>query len=64
MIQFFLIWDLNDIVFKINHRSILTALAKYIGLAQNKLSEFVSTIDKIDKIGLDNVLKEVEYLTE
>jgi len=53
----------EDIVFKINHRSILTALAKYIGL-ENKLSEFVSTIDKIDKIGLDNVLKEVEHLTE
>ena len=32
--------------------------------AENKLSEFVSSIDKIDKIGLDNVLKEVEHLTE
>ena len=53
----------EDIVFKINHRSILTALAKYIGL-ENKLSEFVSTIDKIDKIGLDNVLKEVKHQTE
>jgi histidyl-tRNA synthetase len=53
----------EDIVFKINHRSILTALAKYIGL-ENRLSEFVSTIDKIDKIGLDNVLKEVKHQTE
>ena len=53
----------EDVVFKINHRSILTALAKYIGL-ENRLSEFVSTIDKIDKIGLDNVLKEVKHQTE
>ena len=51
----------NDIIFKINHRSILTALANYIG-AQNKLNEFISIIDKIDKIGLENVLEEVKKL--
>lgn len=51
----------NDIIFKINHRSILTALANYIG-AQNKLNEFISIIDKIDKIGLKNVLEEVKKL--
>lgn len=51
----------NDIIFKINHRSVLTALAYYIG-AQNKLNEFISIIDKIDKIGLENVLEEVKKL--
>jgi histidyl-tRNA synthetase len=51
----------NDIIFKINHRSILTTLANYIG-AQNKLNEFISIIDKIDKIGLKNVLEEVKKL--
>jgi histidyl-tRNA synthetase len=51
----------NDIIFKINHRSILTALANYIG-AQNKLNEFISIIDKIDKIGLEKVLEEVKKL--
>lgn len=51
----------NDIIFKINHRSVLTALANYIG-AQNKLNEFISIIDKIDKIGLENVLEEVKKL--
>jgi histidyl-tRNA synthetase len=51
----------NDIIFKINHRSILTALANYIG-AQNKLNEFISIIDKIDKIGVENVLEEVKKL--
>ena len=51
----------NDLIFKINHRSILIGLAEYVG-AKSKLNEFISIIDKIDKIGLDNVIKEVKKL--
>ena len=50
----------NDLIFKINHRSILIGLAEYVG-AKSKLNEFISIIDKIDKIGLDNVIKAVSY---
>jgi len=51
----------NNLIFKINHRSILAALAIYIG-AESKLNDFISIIDKIDKIGLENVIKEVKNL--
>ena len=51
----------NDLIFRINHRSILIGLAEYVG-AKSKLNEFISIIDKIDKIGLDNVIKEVKKL--
>jgi len=53
----------NDIVFKINHRLILKGLADYIG-AENKLNDFISIIDKLDKTGLDLVIKEIKNLIE
>ena len=53
----------NDIVFKINHRLILKGLADYIG-AENKLNDFISIIDKLDKTGLDLVIKEIKDLIE
>ena len=40
----------NDLVFKINHRFILRGIADYIGI-ENNLNEFISIIDKLDKIG-------------
>lgn len=49
----------DDIVFKINHRSLLSALANYIGV-ENKLNDFISIIDKIDKIGVDNAVREIK----
>jgi histidyl-tRNA synthetase len=45
----------DDLVFKINHRLILKGIADYIGL-ENNLNEFISIIDKLDKIGLDSVI--------
>ena len=51
----------NDVVFKINHRLILKGLADYIGV-ENNLNDFVSIIDKLDKIGLDLVINEIKEL--
>jgi histidyl-tRNA synthetase len=49
----------NDLVFKINHRLILRGIADYIGI-ENNLNEFISIIDKIDKIGVDTVVDEIK----
>ncbi|MGY8946137.1 MAG: histidine--tRNA ligase [Flavobacteriales bacterium] len=51
----------NDVVFKINHRLILKGLADYIGV-ENNLNDFVSIIDKLDKVGLDLVINEIKEL--
>ena len=48
----------DDLVFKINHRLILRGIAEHIGLGIN-LNEFISIIDKLDKIGLESVIKEI-----
>jgi histidyl-tRNA synthetase len=47
----------KDLVFKINHRLILRGIADYIGI-ENNLNEFISIIDKLDKIGSDSVVDE------
>ncbi|MDN5201361.1 histidine--tRNA ligase [Fulvivirgaceae bacterium BMA10] len=44
---------------KINNRKILGAIANYIGVP-GKISDFCVAIDKLDKIGLEGVLKELE----
>ena len=49
----------NDLVFKINHRLILRGIADYIGI-ENNLNEFISIIDKLDKIGSDSVVYEIK----
>ena len=49
----------DDLVFKINHRLILKGIADYIGV-QNNLNEFISIIDKLDKVGLGSVVKEIK----
>ena len=53
----------NDIIFKINHRGILNALANYIGIV-DKLTDFISIIDKIDKIGLNKVIDELNEIID
>jgi histidyl-tRNA synthetase len=47
-----------DITIKINNRKILTGLSEYIG-ETGKQVELTIAIDKIDKIGIDGVLKEL-----
>lgn len=45
----------------INNRKILNGLYAYLGL-QEKAVDIMRTIDKLDKIGTDNVIKELEQL--
>ncbi|MGC9150396.1 MAG: histidine--tRNA ligase [Microbacter sp.] len=47
------------VTIKLNHRKILSGIAQLIG-AENKITEFTVAIDKIEKIGIDNVNKELE----
>jgi len=53
----------NDIIFKINHRGLLNALANYVG-AGDKLNDFISIIDKIDKIGINKVIEELNQIID
>jgi len=47
-----------NIMIKLNNRKILAGIAEFIGEA-NRLVDITVAIDKIDKIGLDNVNKEL-----
>ncbi len=47
-----------DVVIKLNNRKILTGIAEVIG-APEKIVDITVAIDKIDKIGLDNVKAEL-----
>ena len=46
------------ILIRINHRKILTGLAETIGLA-DRFQEMTTALDKIDKSGLENAMKEL-----
>ena len=50
---------LNDIVIKINHRSILISVAKYFGFNDQSINDFITVIDKIEKIGVESAYKEL-----
>ncbi|WP_370687384.1 histidine--tRNA ligase [Fulvivirga maritima] len=50
---------ITDYNIKVNHRQILKGITEAIG-AEGKESEFCVAIDKLDKIGLEKVLKEME----
>ena len=45
---------------RVNHRQILSALADWAGISKEKQPGFFSALDKLDKIGLDGVKKELE----
>ncbi|NQY10172.1 MAG: histidine--tRNA ligase [Flavobacteriales bacterium] len=47
-----------NVVIKINNRKILRGLAQYIGV-EDRMTDLVVAIDKIDKVGLEGVLKEL-----
>jgi histidyl-tRNA synthetase len=49
---------MNGITLKINHRKILTGIAGLLGEA-SELTSFTITLDKIDKIGKEGVIKEL-----
>jgi histidyl-tRNA synthetase len=63
--EFILIYDealsllgLTDFTIKINNRKILSGVAEVIGKADN-IIDLTVAIDKLDKIGLDGVIKEL-----
>lgn len=49
---------LKDTVIKLNNRKILSGIAEIIG-AKDKLIDFTVALDKLDKIGVEGVLKEM-----
>ncbi|MGI9532554.1 histidine--tRNA ligase [Lutimonas sp.] len=49
---------LRDTVIKLNNRKILAGIADIIG-AKERLIDFTVALDKLDKIGIDGVLKEM-----
>ena len=51
----------TDLVLKINHRGILKELAFHFGAGEN-IIEFITALDKIDKIGVDKVLDEIKLI--
>ncbi|NJK86379.1 MAG: histidine--tRNA ligase [Bacteroidales bacterium] len=48
-----------SVTIKLNNRKILTGLAEYIGYP-DKITDITIAIDKLDKIGVENVVKELE----
>ncbi len=51
--------QLKDFTIKINNRKILAGIAEVMGIS-DQLTDFTVAIDKLDKIGEDGVLKELE----
>jgi histidyl-tRNA synthetase len=49
---------LTDTIIKVNNRKILSGIAEMIG-AQDKLIDFTVALDKIDKIGVEGITKEM-----
>jgi len=51
---------LEKIYVRLNNRKILEALVKNAGIEDNKVMSVLGTIDKLEKIGIKNVKKELE----
>jgi len=51
--------DLRDFTIKINNRKILAGIAEVMGIS-NQIIDYTVAIDKLDKIGEEGVLKELE----
>ena len=50
---------LKGVVLKLNHRKILSGIAEVIG-AGDKLIDFTVALDKLDKIGMEGVVREMQ----
>ena len=53
--------DIGDFAIRINNRKILTGFFESLNL-QDSVTDILRIIDKIDKIGVDNVKSELKYL--
>ena len=49
----------EDFMVKVNNRKILTGIGTWAGVADANLGDLYRSIDKLDKIGLDGVIKEL-----
>jgi histidyl-tRNA synthetase len=49
----------QDFLVRINHREVLRGMLDAVGVAEDKHSDALVALDKIDKIGADGVLKEL-----
>ena len=49
----------KDLTIKINHRLILISVAKYFGFNHKSTNDFITIIDKIEKIGIENAYNEL-----
>ena len=49
----------DDFVIRINHRKFIAAWLKHIPVLEDRFSDVLVTIDKVDKIGKDGVAKEL-----
>ena len=50
--------EFNDFVIRVNHRKILSGFLNAVGIEEEKHSEALTAIDKLDKIGIEGVTKE------
>lgn len=50
----------KEFVIRINNRKLLNALVQYAGVEKEKVMEVFRVIDKLDKIGMENVKKELK----
>jgi len=51
--------NIGRFVIRVNHRKILKGITQYIGLTEDKEVDLCRGIDKLDKIGIDDVKKEL-----
>lgn len=49
----------KDFVIRVNHRGILSEIVKSVGIAEEKTTDALVALDKLDKIGSDGVQKEL-----
>lgn len=52
--------DFNGLTVRVNDRRILEALANHCGVAEGQVSSVLITLDKLDKIGIDGIIKELQ----
>ncbi len=50
----------TDTYVRLNNRKLLTGLIEYVGVAENKVSDILRCIDKLDKIGSSGVKEELK----
>ncbi len=50
----------NDCYMRINNRKLLSGIIKFAGISENKVQDAFRSIDKLDKLGIEGVEKELE----